>query len=61
MELTVAAWRRSSRSASNGGQCVELAATEHAVLVRDSKDPGGPALAFGTAAFQRFLTAIKAT
>ncbi|HEX5113894.1 MAG TPA: DUF397 domain-containing protein [Pseudonocardiaceae bacterium] len=35
-------WRKSSRSGGNGGSCVEVAHTRHAV--RDSKNPG-PVLA----------------
>ena len=31
-------WRKASRSAGNGA-CVEVAGTQGAVLVRDSKDP----------------------
>jgi hypothetical protein len=37
-------WRKASKSASNGGQCVELARIGEAVAVRDSKDPDGPKL-----------------
>ena len=31
-------WFKSRYSAGDGGECVEVAATEHAVHVRDSKD-----------------------
>ncbi|WP_026410800.1 DUF397 domain-containing protein [Actinomadura oligospora] len=37
-------WRKSSHSADNGGDCVELADLASAVGVRDSKDPDGPRL-----------------
>lgn len=37
-----------------GGECVEVN-THGGVLVRDSKDPGGPVLAFAPAAWRRFL------
>ena len=67
MDLTGAAWRTSSYSGGNGGQCVEVATvnrrqSEPAGLcaVRDSKNPGGPALAFGHGQWQRFTAAIKA-
>ncbi|NVI91070.1 DUF397 domain-containing protein [Actinomadura sp. BRA 177] len=40
-ELT---WRKSSRSGSSGGSCVELAGAKDCVAVRDSKDPDGPVL-----------------
>jgi hypothetical protein len=32
------AWFKSSYSSNEGGECVEVAATEQAVHVRDSKD-----------------------
>lgn len=53
-----AQWRKSSYSnASN--QCVEVARIGGAVAVRDSKNPGGGHLAFGTAAWEAFLADIK--
>ncbi|AVT30330.1 DUF397 domain-containing protein [Plantactinospora sp. BC1] len=56
MDLTGARWRRSSRSNSSGGNCVEVADTLAGVVaVRDSKDPGGPALTFGPDAWRAFL------
>jgi hypothetical protein len=56
--VEVAAWRKSSRSGNHGGTCVELAAGERAVLVRDSKDPEGPVLAFGAAAWAAFARSL---
>lgn len=50
-------WRKSSRSARE--HCVEVAFTPDERAVRDSKDPAGPILAFGPAAFGRFLTAAR--
>ena len=47
-------WRTSSYSAVNGG-CVQVAPTLERVLVRDSKDPEGPALAVPTTAWRAFL------
>ncbi|HEU5029281.1 MAG TPA: DUF397 domain-containing protein, partial [Spirillospora sp.] len=44
MDLTTATWRKASRSASNGGECVEVADFAGVVAVRDSKDPDGPKL-----------------
>ncbi|PBC64118.1 DUF397 domain-containing protein [Streptomyces sp. Tue6028] len=50
------AWRKASYSSDQGGECVEVAQTPHAtVAVRDSKNPAGPALAFGPAAFTGFV------
>ncbi|AVT37061.1 DUF397 domain-containing protein [Plantactinospora sp. BB1] len=56
MDLTGARWRRSSRSNSSGGNCVEVADNLAGVVaVRDSKDPGGPALTFGPDAWRAFV------
>jgi hypothetical protein len=48
-------WRTSSYSGS-GGTCVQVAPAPDRVLVRDSKDPHGPALTVPAAAWQAFLT-----
>jgi hypothetical protein len=54
-------WRKSSYSGSNGGNCVEIADNLPGVVaVRDSKDPGGPVLAFTPDDWRRFTVAIKA-
>ncbi|MEG3636420.1 DUF397 domain-containing protein [Micromonospora palythoicola] len=56
MDLTRAAWRKSSRSNQNGGACVEVADNlPGLVAVRDSKDPAGPVLAFTPAAWRAFV------
>lgn len=60
--LTGAQWRRSSRSGSNGGNCVEVADNlPDVVAVRDSKDPTGPAITFTPAAWSTFITACKSS
>lgn len=41
MDTAKMRWRKSSYSAGNGGDCVEVAYTG---AVRDSKNPTGPAL-----------------
>ncbi len=47
-------WRKSSRS--NGRQCVEVASIQGVLaMVRDSKDPGGPVLAFPASSWVSFL------
>ncbi|QFG20984.1 DUF397 domain-containing protein [Actinomadura sp. WMMB 499] len=51
-------WRKSSHTQANG-QCVELATTPGACLVRDSKDPDGPTLTVSPSAWSTLLTAIK--
>ena len=52
------AWRKSSYSGSNGGECVEVASSK-AVLVRDTTDRSGPVLAFTASAWQAFTAALK--
>ncbi len=55
-DLTGAHWRTSARSSSNGGNCVEVADNlPGVVLVRDSKDRAGDALAFPPAAWRAFV------
>jgi Domain of unknown function (DUF397) len=54
-------WRKSSYSGSNGGNCVEIAVLSgDGRAVRDSKDPGGPVLAFAPDDWRVFTVAIKA-
>ncbi|ACY96812.1 protein of unknown function DUF397 [Thermomonospora curvata DSM 43183] len=52
-------WRKSSRSSSNGGACVELARALREVAARDSKNPNGEVLRFTPTAFAELLTDIK--
>lgn len=52
-------WRKSSYSHDNGGDCIEVATTPTTVPVRDSKDPGGPRLAFTPTAWAAFVDAVK--
>ncbi|WP_324289309.1 DUF397 domain-containing protein [Streptomyces sp. H34-S4] len=51
-------WRKSSYSGGTGGDCVEVSALPHAVAVRDSKNPAGPAFTVGHAAFAAFVGAL---
>ncbi|MEU2676770.1 DUF397 domain-containing protein [Streptomyces sp. NPDC007107] len=63
VECTVtgdAAWRKSSYSGTNGGECVEVAdGCAASVPVRDSKNPAGPVLTVGTAAWQAFVDGLR--
>ncbi|GAA2600800.1 DUF397 domain-containing protein [Actinomadura fulvescens] len=59
MDLSDVTWRKSSRSTSQGGECVELAEVPSIIAVRDSTDPQGPVLTFGHDAFRRFMDGIK--
>ncbi|MGP3969837.1 DUF397 domain-containing protein [Streptomyces sp. 6N223] len=51
-ELT---WFKSSYSSGNGGDCVEVAASPHAVHVRDSKDTTHPSLSVPRETWASFL------
>ncbi|MFE3193117.1 DUF397 domain-containing protein [Nocardia sp. NPDC059240] len=56
-DLSNAEWFKSSKSPS-ASECVEVAFVgdgAHIVGVRDSKDPGGPALVFTGEQWDRFL------
>jgi hypothetical protein len=60
MDVTDARWRKSTRSTSNGGSCVEVADNlSGVVLVRDSKDRDGGTLAFGPTGWQAFVDLAK--
>lgn len=55
-----AEWRKSMHSGGNGS-CVEVARNLPGIVaVRDSKDPGGPALIITPAAWRGFTADIKA-
>ncbi|MBB5152641.1 DUF397 domain-containing protein [Saccharopolyspora phatthalungensis] len=56
--MSASPWRKSSYSANNG-VCLEVAIAEDAVGARDSKDPGGPELWFGSAHWSGFVAAVK--
>ncbi|PZF94634.1 DUF397 domain-containing protein [Micromonospora deserti] len=59
MDLTGARWRKSTRSGPDGGNCVEVADNLPGVVaVRDSKDPGGPALTFEPAVWRAFVATV---
>ena len=53
----VAAWRKSSHS--EAGNCAEVGQDGAVVGVRDTKDPGGPVLAFSAAAWVAFLAGLR--
>ncbi|MDX2297539.1 MULTISPECIES: DUF397 domain-containing protein [Streptomyces] len=55
--LAGANWRKSSYSADNGGQCIEVADLSAHIAVRDSKNPEGPAFLASPAAFAAFVSA----
>jgi hypothetical protein len=53
-------WRKSSYSGGASGNCADVANVPGAVLIRDSKDPHGPVLAFGRETWETFAAAVKA-
>jgi Domain of unknown function (DUF397) len=61
MDVTVAVWRTSSYSGSNGGACVEVGTAGPAVAIRDSKHPDGPLLAFAADTWKTFTDRVKAS
>ena len=53
-------WRKSARSNSSGGNCVEVAPLpDGGMAVRDSKDPDGPVLTFTAAEWAAFIGGVK--
>lgn len=58
-DLSRAQWRKSSRSSANG-QCVEAAAVDQIVLIRDSKSPNGPSLPLTRRGWQTLTQSVKA-
>jgi hypothetical protein len=60
IDLSRAQWRKSTRSNGGEGACVEVADNlPDLVAVRDSKDPAGPKLIFGPAAWRNFTRSVK--
>ncbi|MEU8263258.1 DUF397 domain-containing protein [Micromonospora sp. NPDC048999] len=58
-KLNGARWRKSTRSSSNGGACVEVADNLPGVIgVRDSKDPTGPILTFGPSTWRASVAQV---
>ncbi len=55
MSATELAWFKSSYSGSSGDDCVEVAVTERAVHVRDSKDVTRPSFAVGREGWGQFV------
>jgi Domain of unknown function (DUF397) len=59
MDMTRAAWRKSSYSGDNGGTCVEVGTTGPAVAIRDSTYRDGPKLTFPADTWQAFTDHLK--
>jgi uncharacterized protein DUF397 len=52
-------WRKSSRSDTQGNECVEVANLTGSIGVRDSKDPDGPKLIINASTWRTFTRQIK--
>jgi hypothetical protein len=52
------AWRRAK--SCNAGNCVEVAAIDDGVAIRDSKNPNGEILRYSSSEWTSFLEAAKA-
>jgi hypothetical protein len=53
-----AAWRKSTYSGGNGGECVEVASADN-VMVRDTTNRDGGTLAFNAKAWATFTGRLK--
>ncbi|MFJ4369836.1 DUF397 domain-containing protein [Streptomyces chartreusis] len=59
-DLDAAAWRKSSYSGGDGGNCLEVTHDFPTVVpVRDSKTPHGPALIFPASVWVAFVNAVR--
>ncbi|HTU71893.1 MAG TPA: DUF397 domain-containing protein [Trebonia sp.] len=52
-------WRKSTHSDANGGQCVETASADGAVMIRDTGDRGGCTLGGPASAWTLFLSTLR--
>ncbi|MFF1357386.1 DUF397 domain-containing protein [Streptomyces sp. NPDC058297] len=52
------AWFKSSYSGAEGGDCVEVAVSPAAVLIRDSKQTSGLVLGVGAEAWAGFVASL---
>lgn len=53
-------FHKSSRSSTNGGNCVEVGAKPGVIGVRDSKRPGAGLIELPASAWTGFLSALRA-
>ncbi|QKW07238.1 DUF397 domain-containing protein [Streptomyces sp. NA04227] len=60
IDLSSAAWCKSSYSNTDGGNCVEVADNFPGMVpVRDSKNPFGPAVVFESGVWSSFVSAVR--
>ncbi|WP_105975189.1 DUF397 domain-containing protein [Streptomyces geranii] len=59
-DLSSATWYKSTYSAGDGGDCLEVAAGHPTLVpIRDSKNRRGPKLAFRAGAWTAFVGSLK--
>jgi hypothetical protein len=59
-DLPAVAWRKSTRSGPQGGNCVEIAhLPDGQVAIRNSRHPAGPALVFTPGEWAAFVGGAK--
>lgn len=58
--MTELVWRKSSRSGTQGNDCVEVAQFADGTAVRDSKDPDSGRLGVSPSQWRGFLAHVKA-
>ncbi|GAA4238101.1 DUF397 domain-containing protein [Actinomadura meridiana] len=58
-ELSLAQWRKATRSSASGSDCVELAGVSRLIAIRDSKDPDGPKLLIDRSAWSKLADQVK--
>jgi Domain of unknown function (DUF397) len=61
MERDSADWRKSTYSAANGGQCVEVGGVVSGVVVRDTANRAGSVLALPAGAWRALLAEVRAS
>jgi hypothetical protein len=59
MDARTVIWRKSSYSSNGGATCVEVARKGGRIAARDSKQPNGAQLGFGTSAWRTFMKDVK--
>jgi hypothetical protein len=59
VDVSGAAWRKSTASGPYSDNCVEVAFVDQAIAVRDSKHPEGPVLLFTQAEWDAFVDGAK--
>jgi hypothetical protein len=57
-DVPASIWRKSRHSVANGN-CVQVAASLDAVMIRDSADSEGPVISYPAAAWCSFVAAVK--